>query len=208
MHRAHLLSILAAYDRNWSAPRLSQIWDAFGAGAEHAVVERFRDFVRRTPDCFERSHPHGHLTGAALVVNADLSRVLLTHHRKLDIWIQLGGHADGHTVMHEVAMKEAEEESGLRRLSFLTCGPLLHAEDPLPFDLDVHAIPAHRADPPHFHYDVRYLVESADEAYVVSDESHDLRWLTLDEARALTDEVSTRRMFDKLEMIRGLRAGI
>jgi 8-oxo-dGTP pyrophosphatase MutT (NUDIX family) len=115
--------------------------------------------------------------------------VLLTHHRKLDRWLQLGGHADGERDLRAVALKEAEEESGLAGLV---------AEGDI-FDLDRHWIPEHKGVPGHWHYDVRYVVHAtAGEAFRVSDESHALAWRDIG---AIADEAtldpSLRRMARK-----------
>ena len=84
---------------------------------------------------FDRAIPEGHLTGSAITVSADGSRVLLLHHRKLDRWLQPGGHGDpGETTGEEVALREALEESGIRGLA-------LHQAAPRPLDVDVHDIP-------------------------------------------------------------------
>ncbi|MDR1010766.1 MAG: NUDIX domain-containing protein, partial [Opitutaceae bacterium] len=73
-------------------------------------------FVGEHEDCAERSLLIGHLTGSAWIVDAERRRVLLTHHRKLDKWLQPGGHADGELDLASVAMREAREESGLTKL--------------------------------------------------------------------------------------------
>ena len=62
---------------------------------EAAVVARFLDFLASQPDAFARSLAVGHVTGSAWLVDRAGARVLLTHHKKLGIWVQLGGHADG-----------------------------------------------------------------------------------------------------------------
>jgi 8-oxo-dGTP pyrophosphatase MutT (NUDIX family) len=172
---------------------------------EAEIAARFVAFISSHPDCLERTCVPGHLTGAALVTDPALDRVLLTHHRKLDKWLQLGGHADGEAILWKVAAKEAEEESGLRALAFCSDPRLRDARGvPLPFDLDIHDIPARKSEPAHLHYDVRFVVVARDEheAVVISDESHDVRWFSLVQARALTDEPSMTRQFDKLEMLR------
>ena len=175
--------------------------------ADHEVASRFTAFIDGHPDCLLRSCAPGHLTGAALVTTPELDRVLLTHHRALDIWVQLGGHADGDGQLHRVARKEAEEESGLKSLIWLAHPLTMRAGGrPIPFDLDIHAIPASPRAAAHLHHDVRFvLVATAaiHEAIVVSEESHDVRWFTLSEARALTSEASMHRQFDKLEVLRG-----
>ena len=107
-------------------------------------------------------------TASSWLIDASGTRVLLTHHRKLDRWLQPGGHADGDGDLASVALREAEEETGL---------PGLRIEGGV-FDLDRHAIPARGSEPEHFHYDVRYVVRAgADEAFVVNEESHALKWL-------------------------------
>jgi 8-oxo-dGTP pyrophosphatase MutT (NUDIX family) len=175
MHRQPLLDQLADY--------------AAKHPDETETVGRFIDFVRTEGDCFERSLAVGHVTGSAWIVNADGSQVLLTHHRKLDRWLQLGGHADGDPDVFAVAMKEAREESGLSDFEAVIEGI---------FDLDIHPIPARKSDPEHLHYDVRYLFRATGATdYVVSDESHDLRWVPLDEVTTLTTEDSMTRMVRK-----------
>ena len=175
MHRQPLLDHLADY--------------AAKHPDETETVGRFIDFVRSEGDCFERSLAGGHVTGSAWIVNADGSQVLLTHHRKLDRWLQLGGHADGDPDVFAVAMKEAREESGLSDFEAVMAGI---------FDLDIHPIPARKSDPEHLHYDVRYLFRATGATdYVVSDESHDLRWVPLDEVTTLTTEDSMTRMVRK-----------
>jgi 8-oxo-dGTP pyrophosphatase MutT (NUDIX family) len=122
-------------------------------------------------------------------VNADGSEVLLTHHAKLDRWLQLGGHADGDGNVLAVAVKEAEEESGL--LDFVQVGKGI-------FDIDIHPIPARKGEPEHLHYDVRFVLRPGGSLeFTVSDESHDLRWVSPEDVKGLTTETSMMRMVDK-----------
>lgn len=130
-------------------------------------VERFAGFVHAHPWCCRRELDLGHLTGSAWLVDRAGERVLLTHHRKLGRWLQLGGHADGDPDLAGVALREAEEESGL---GGLVVGSAV-------FDLDRHWIPARGAEPGHWHYDVRFVVRATTrEDFVVSEESHALAW--------------------------------
>ncbi len=82
--------------------------------AEAQVAAEFVRFAEAHPDCLWRSCVPGHFTGSAWVVDAARRHTLLTHHRKLDKWLQLGGHADGDPDLLAVARREAREESASR----------------------------------------------------------------------------------------------
>jgi len=153
------------------------------------VVGVFRELASTDANAARRERQAGHLTGSAWLVTADGERVLLTHHRKLDRWLQLGGHADGDADLARVALREAEEESGLLDLEVET----------IVFDLDRHRIPARGDEPEHWHYDVRFVVRArGSEAFVVGEESHALAWRDVAEiARDDAADVSLRRMARK-----------
>ncbi|MFT7042999.1 MAG: 8-oxo-dGTP pyrophosphatase MutT (NUDIX family) [Candidatus Azotimanducaceae bacterium] len=156
---------------------------------EAATTARIRNFVTEQRLCFQRQLAMGHITGSAWLIDQSQQRVLLTHHRKLNIWVQLGGHADGESDVARVAMNEAEEESGLLNL---------HLVSPNIFDIDIHAIPARGDEVKHWHYDCRFLVQATGaEDYVVSDESHDLAWIELANVASLSSEPSLLRMVAK-----------
>ncbi len=153
------------------------------------MLERLRAFVSEHEDCFERSLSIGHVTGSAWVVDIERRHVLLTHHVRLDKWLQLGGHADGQSNILEVALREAREESGLQDI---------RAVSKRIFDVDVHEIPARRNEPAHSHYDVRFLCEAdRSQPLRISGESKALAWVALTEVQSLTREESVLRMVAK-----------
>lgn len=153
---------------------------------EEKDVTHFISLLEGGEHRFRRESLEAHFTGSAWLVSADGQRVLLTHHRKLGRWLQLGGHADGDVDLARVALREAEEESGITGLTVETT----------PFDLDRHRIPARGTEPEHWHYDVRYIVHAdAGEDFVVSDESHALAWRSIREiAEDPQSDESLRRM--------------
>jgi 8-oxo-dGTP pyrophosphatase MutT (NUDIX family) len=157
---------------------------------EREMIGKFREFVGSNSDCFERSLKIGHITGAALITDAGRTRVLLTHHAKLNIWLQPGGHADGQPDVFQVALREVVEETGLKQIT------PVHEEI---FDLDVHLIPARKNDPDHYHYDVRFLMTAdMNHNLIISHESHDLAWVPLSNISNYTSEPSIHRMIQKL----------
>jgi 8-oxo-dGTP pyrophosphatase MutT (NUDIX family) len=142
------------------------------------------EFVGQHPDALHRSCRRGHLTGSALVVDDAGERVVLLHHRKLQRWLQPGGHCDGDANLAAVALREAEEETGLG-------GMRVH---PSAIDLDVH-----RVDPPddgpHLHLDARFLVLAPPGAEPGGNhESTDIRWAGPAEVEALGVDAGTMRM--------------
>lgn len=192
-----LRSNLIEYARRWPAeavhaqPFLALLDEAAAMPASAGAADPTVDAaVQHAPaDPFLRERLGGHFTGGAWLVDRDGRRVLLTHHRKLGRWLQLGGHADGDRDLAQVALREAEEESGLTGLSV----------EPELFDLDRHWIPERGDVPGHWHYDLRYVVRAGDnEDYVVSEESLDLAWR---EVASLLDDPgsdeSMRRMAAK-----------
>jgi 8-oxo-dGTP pyrophosphatase MutT (NUDIX family) len=168
--------------------------------AEEPHRRRMVDLLDSTPDCFERTSFPAHFTGSALVVNADGTRALLHHHRKLDRWMQFGGHCDGDADVLRVAQREALEESGIAGLIVASARP---------FDLDIHEIPARKTEPAHLHHDVRYMLIAPEGASPVqSHESNELRWFSPDEMEALPLDEGLRRLAAKWRAILVRRAHI
>jgi 8-oxo-dGTP pyrophosphatase MutT (NUDIX family) len=153
------------------------------------MLDTLRQFVAAHADCFERSLLIGHITGSSWLIDYARTSALLTHHRKLNKWLQPGGHADGDPDILRVAMREAIEESGLAEIRPVS-GEI--------FDIDIHAIPARGHEPEHLHYDVRFLLEADRNApLAVSEESRLLAWVPLDRIAQLNPAESIARMVAK-----------
>jgi 8-oxo-dGTP pyrophosphatase MutT (NUDIX family) len=141
--------------------------------------------------CLDRSHfAPGHITASTWIVSPTRDRYLLTHHKKLDRWLQLGGHVDGDADIIAAGVREAQEESGLSDFDLLIPGI---------FDIDIHVIPARKLEPEHLHFDIRFLLGAKNTNIAVSEESNDLRWMTASELRAVTEEFSVLRQLVKAE---------
>jgi 8-oxo-dGTP pyrophosphatase MutT (NUDIX family) len=195
MHRQPLLDMLDRYAARYPS--------------EQAVAARIRALVVEHADCFDRTCRPGHVTASAWITTPQRDRVLLVHHRKLDRWLQPGGHADGQSDIPAAALREAQEESGLPGLQLAEAG-----DEMTPLDLDVHIIPARfnaegeLLEDAHEHHDVRFLITAtAGLKPQVSDESHDVRWFTSDELHAAIDEESVLRMWRKAVGSRQQAAG-
>ena len=138
----------------------------------------FLSFIYANDKCFDRNLLEGHITGSAWIINETRDKALLTHHTKLDRWLQLGGHADGEPDIIKVSTKETVEESGLSSLKLFSTDI---------FDLDIHPIPEHKGIPKHLHYDVRFLfIAAEDENLIVSNESKNLAWIPFNKLQEYT----------------------
>ncbi|MFT5290910.1 MAG: 8-oxo-dGTP pyrophosphatase MutT (NUDIX family) [Planctomycetota bacterium] len=192
---AHLLAAshaaMAADPRQETARALLM---AFVPPDEAQARERIKilGFLLEHSDALHRRCLEGHLTASSVIIHGDGTRGLLTHHRKLERWLQLGGHCDGDGNLAAAALREAIEESGIADLKI----------DPRPVDLDVHSIPARPAkgarpaEPEHLHLDVRFLVYAPLEAkLVISEESKDLAWVHPEELDRYGADASLRRLF-------------
>lgn len=179
--------------------RLWALLDAYAVRHpdETATLDRVRRLLEARDRAFHRDcFAPGHLTASAWIVSRETGAALLTHHRKLDRWLQLGGHADGETDLLAQALREAEEESGLAGFR-----PLPADAGPVILDVDVHEIPARGAEPAHEHHDVRFLLEVSQQQPIARQvaESKAMRWFTPAEVEAAFDEESLLRMARKAQ---------
>lgn len=156
---------------------------------EAAMRDELIAFLRRAPEPFSRTTLAGHVTGSAWIVDRSGRAAVLLHHRKLDRWLQPGGHADGHPDVRAVALREAREETGLASLV-----PATEAV----YDVDVHDVPARGAEPAHKHYDVRFaFFADRDETPPGNLESHAVRWVNLADLDRYAVDASVWRLAAK-----------
>jgi 8-oxo-dGTP pyrophosphatase MutT (NUDIX family) len=140
-----------------------------GNDVEKRFKKRMVQFLDSTRNPFERSNFVGHFTASCLLLNRNEDQALLMLHSKLNRWFQLGGHCDGNPNILNVAIKEAEEESGL-----LNVVPVISEI----FDIDIHLIPGSKDVPEHFHFDVRFLLKTTnDQSVKKNHEAKELRWV-------------------------------
>ena len=154
------------------------------------------DYLAKNPDAFYRSDPIAHMTASAWIVNRDRTKVLMVYHRIYDSWSWTGGHADGEEDLLAVALREAREETGLRKV---------RAVSEEIFSLEVLTVDGHEKRgayvPSHLHLNVTYLLEADEdeELQVCEEENSGVKWFTLHDAlRASTEPWFVERIYKKL----------
>jgi 8-oxo-dGTP pyrophosphatase MutT (NUDIX family) len=141
---------------------------------------------------FQRENLDGHITGSLLIMNEKKTKVLLMFHKKLQMWLQFGGHADGEIDIQNVAIREFHEESGI------DIEPTMMDDI---FNVDVHDIPENRWTPPHKHLDILYLGIIPEDTPFSRQESEvdDIRWFDLE---WIEKYIGEKRMLDMIEQIK------
>jgi 8-oxo-dGTP pyrophosphatase MutT (NUDIX family) len=183
-------------DRRMRTQRLlDQLREYAAADAAEAEYRRaMLELLESADDAFSRGHfVPGHFTASCYIVDAE-GRLLLHHHKRLDRWLQMGGHVEADEPPDLAALREGREESGLPDLVQMTDGI---------FDLDIHPIPAGKGEPDHAHFDIRYLMRTASPEAAVADreESNDLAWVTLERAAELMPGPDAARVLRKIERL-------
>ena len=146
-------------------------------------------FLRTNDIVFGTKNIEGHVTASAWIVNKERSKVLMTHHKILDIWIQLGGHTDEGETPYQAGLREGYEESGLKNINEI---------EKSIFDIDVHYFPETKNKKAHYHYDFRYIFEADEkDEIIVSNESKDVKWISFNELEKYTSETALFRMREK-----------
>ena len=159
---------------------------------ERQNVEEVLKFLKISDNCYDRSNLKGHITAGAFVCDKS-GNILLNHHQKTDMWFQFGGHSDGESDSLNVARREVQEESGITDVE--TSGEI--------FDVSAQKIDASekKHEPQHYHYDINFLFFAKTHDFKVSNESKEIKWVTVEEAKKLVDknDLPMQRMLCKYE---------
>jgi len=164
---------------------LLELIEAYPNKDEHR--QQILEFLSQNEDFWTKNNESGQITASCWVVNKERTKALMTHHKKLNRWLQIGGHLEAVDYsIFDACIRELKEESGLTRFKLL--------QDSI-FDLDVHDIPkSKKGTPAHLHYDIRMFFE-ADEQEVINfdvEESNEIAWMELAKLADLENESIVR----------------
>ena len=153
------------------------------------------DYINKFDDVLTRENRMCHFTASNWIVNQDRTKVLMIYHNIYKSWAWTGGHADGDSDLLHVALKEAEEETGIKNLKLLSDGI---------FGLQILTVDSHikrgKYVSSHLHLDCCFLFEAneEDELRIKEDENSGVKWIDIDEATKVTNEEKMKPIYEKL----------
>ncbi len=153
------------------------------------------EYIRTFPNILTRENRFAHLTSSSIVLNPARDKMLMVFHNIYQSWAWTGGHADGDSDLLAVAMREAMEETGVKKLRPITTELL---------SLDILPVWGHvkrgQYVCAHQHLNTTFLLE-ADETDLLSvkeDENSGVAWIPLAEVSAHTSEPPMRLVYEKM----------
>jgi len=195
---------LYRYQLNDTLSQITAMLDAHQTTDEKETqdIAFIKQLIQSNPNILNMNCEVGHLTASAVIVDLTSHKTLLHFHKRLNRWLQVGGHADYETDFSHVALREAQEETGLPDLTFYPPDKTI-----VPIDYDAHIFPQRNDIPQHFHLDFRYVLTThrPDDVSPEDGESVEFKWLTFDEALSLISEGDhgLRRLLQKVANLFG-----
>lgn len=172
--------------KNYKAETLSEISD------KDIIIELLNKF----DNLLYRENRIAHFTSSAFVVNKEKTKTLMIHHNIFDSWSFTGGHTDGDSDVINVALRELEEESGVKNYKLLSSTPI---------SLDIIDVKGHMKNgnyvSPHLHLSFSFLVEvdENDKLFIKNDENSNVAWLPIEKLKDFTyKEPHMQIIFDKI----------
>ena len=162
-------------------------------------------FLSKNDDGLLRSNLLSHFTSSGVVVNFEMTKVLFIHHNIYNSWGWVGGHNDGDPDFLGVAIKEAQEETGVSNV-------YPYKDDIIALDCIYVSNHFKNGDfvSDHIHMNVTYLLiaDETEELVIKKDENSGVKWFTLEEALHVMEEPRMRPIYEKLfNIVRGIKNG-
>ena len=162
---------------------------------EEKDKELMLKYINTFDDVLTRNNEICHFTASNWIVNKERTKVLMVYHNIYKSWAWTGGHADGDSDLIHVALKEANEETGLTNLKVISDGI---------FSLQILTVDSHikrgKFVASHLHLDCCFLVEADDneKLRIKDDENSGVKWVPINKAVELTNEVKMKPIYSKL----------
>ena len=143
------------------------------------------NFITNNADYLSRENLIAHFTTSIWTVNKERTKTLMVYHNIYNSWSWIGGHADGEEDLTAVAMRELQEETGVKNASLVSKDIL---------SLEVLTVDGHVKKgvyvPSHLHLNVTYLAEADEKEMLLvnEEENQAVKWWTFEEALKVSTE--------------------
>lgn len=147
--------------------------------------EQMLQYMMDHADYLERENRIAHFSTSIWTVNKERTKTLMVYHNIYDSWSWIGGHADGIEDLRSVALRELQEETGVRNAVLVS---------PDIFSLEILTVDGHikKGDyvPSHLHLNITYLAEADEnESLTVNeDENQAVKWWSFEDALKVPKE--------------------
>ena len=153
-------------------------------------------YINDFDDVLTRQNEYGHFTSSAFVLNKERTKILMIYHKIYNSWAWTGGHSDGDNNLLYVAMKEAKEETGIKKVEPISENI---------YSLEIINVNGHEKRgkyvSSHVHLNVTYLLEAEEneKIHIKEDENSGVKWVPIDDILELTSEPWVRdRVYAKI----------
>jgi len=167
-----------------------------GSAQEAADQQTILTFIENNPgDVLVRGNKIAHITSSAMIFNETMDKLLMVYHNIYQSWSWTGGHADGDEDLLYVAMKEAREETGLKKIK--ACSDKIISLDILPV---FGHIKNNAMVSSHLHLSVAYILQASEEERIriKPDENSGVQWIPIDELPDYVTEPHIQVVYDKI----------
>ena len=172
--------------------------EKFSPYNEQEEVERkiMLNYIDDFEDTLTRQNQYGHFTSSAFILNKERTKILMIYHNIYKSWAWVGGHSDGDSDLLYVAMKEAKEETGIKKV--------------VPISKDIYSLELINVNGhekrekyvgSHVHLNVTYLLEADEneEIHIKEDENSGVRWIPINKILESSSEPWVRdRVYAKI----------
>lgn len=162
---------------------------------EEKDKEMMLEYINKFEDVLTRENRMCHFTASNWIINKEKTKVLMIYHNIYNSWAWTGGHSDGDSNLLHVALKEAEEETGLKNIKTLSNDF---------FSIEILTVDSHikkgKFIPSHLHLDCCFLLEAdeKEELKIREDENSGVKWIDIDKAVEITNENKMKPIYQKL----------
>ena len=153
-------------------------------------------YINDFDDVLTRQNEYGHFTSSAFVLNKERTKILMIYHKIYNSWAWTGGHSDGDNNLLYVAMKEAKEETGIKKVAPISKNI---------YSLELINVNGHEKRgkyvSSHVHLNVTYLLEAEEneKIHIKEDENSGVKWIPIDNILEVTSEPWVRdRVYAKI----------